>query len=46
VAKRKGGYMRASIGVDTHKGSLAAAAVDELGRVLGVKGGLGGCAEP
>jgi transposase len=29
--------MGASIGVDSHKGSLAAAAVDELGRVLGVK---------
>src|SRR6266542_165687 len=29
--------MRASIGVDSHKGSLAAAAVDELGRVLGVR---------
>jgi hypothetical protein len=26
--------MRVSIGVDSHKGSLAAAAVDELGRVL------------
>src|SRR5438132_5296337 len=29
--------MRVSIGVDSHKGSLAAAGVDELGRVLGVK---------
>jgi transposase len=29
--------MGASIGVDSHKGSLTAAAVDELGRVFGVK---------
>ena len=29
--------MGASIGVDSHKGSLAAAAVDELGRVFGIK---------
>jgi transposase len=29
--------MRSSIGVDSHKGSLAAAVVDELGRVLGVR---------
>ncbi|HTP25492.1 MAG TPA: transposase, partial [Anaeromyxobacteraceae bacterium] len=29
--------MGTSIGVDTHKGSLAAGAVDELGRTLGVR---------
>jgi transposase len=29
--------MGASIGVDSHKGSLATAAVDELGRVFGIK---------
>jgi hypothetical protein len=26
-----------AIGIDTHKGSLAAASVDALGRVLGVR---------
>ncbi len=29
--------MEVAIGIDTHKGSLAAAAVDALGRVLGVR---------
>jgi hypothetical protein len=29
--------MGSSIGVDSHKCSLAAAAVDELGRVIGVR---------
>ena len=29
--------MQVAIGIDTHKGSLAAAAVDPLGRVLGVR---------
>ncbi|MGH2792392.1 MAG: hypothetical protein ACRDJ0_15595 [Actinomycetota bacterium] len=28
--------MKVAIGIDSHKDSLAAAAVDELGRVLGV----------
>jgi hypothetical protein len=31
--------MGSSIGVDSHKCSLAAAAVNELGRVIGVRAG-------
>jgi transposase len=34
---REGGQVEVAIGIDSHKGTLAAAAVDTLGRVLGVR---------
>lgn len=36
MRRREGGHLKVAIGIDSHKGSLAAAAVDELGRIQGI----------